>query len=244
MTSWLYVGFIALLTALATGVGVIPLAFTMGKGKKVLGYGNALAAGLMLGASASLVTEGIKEHVILLILGFILGVCFIVISHEIVESNKTLSVKNITGAPLKKIIMIMGIMTLHSFAEGIGIGVSYGNGVGFGNYISTSLLVHNIPEGLAIGLVTLTSGISFLGSIALAIFSSLPQPLLAIPSYLFVTQFHPLLPVGLGLAAGAMLWMVVSELIPEANETLEKDITAIVVACGFVGMFALQVVIK
>jgi zinc transporter ZupT len=244
MSTWLYVGFIALLTALATGVGVLPLAWKFNNTSKLLGYGNALAAGLMLGASAMLVSEGIKLHPVLLSLGFILGICFILISHDIIDKREDLSIGNIRGASLKKIIMIMGIMTMHSFAEGIGIGVSFGNGTSFGNYISTSLLIHNIPEGLAIGLITIPSGVGFFTSILLAIVSSLPQPLVAIPSYLFVQVFQPILPVGLGLAAGAMLWMVLGELLPEAQENVSASNAAIVAACSFVGMMMFQVVIK
>ena len=73
-----------------------------------------------------------------------------------------------------------------------------------------------------------------------SIFSSLPQPLLAVPSYLFVEQFQALLPAALGFAAGAMLWMLARELLPEAIEQAPKREVAVIVAIGFAAMFIFQ----
>lgn len=63
---------------------------------------------------------------------------------------------------------------------------------------------------------------------------------MAVPAYLFVLTFRPLLPVGLGLAAGAMIWMVFRELLPEANERLPRRLLYPVVGVAVVGMLLFQ----
>ena len=84
-----------------------------------------------------------------------------------------------------------------------------------GILITLLIALHNIPEGLAIGSVIVPRGATIAAAVWWSVFSSLPQPLLAPFSYLFVEQFRAVLPAGLGFAAGAMIWMVWSELIPE-----------------------------
>ena len=99
------------------------------------------------------------------------------------------------GADALKAFMIVGVMTAHSFTEGVGVGVSFGAGEALGVLIAIAIAVHNIPEGLAISLVLVPRGVRVRSAAAWSIFSSLPQPLMAVPAFLFVETFAPSWPL-------------------------------------------------
>ena len=104
--------------------------------------------------------------------------------------------------------------------------------------------MHNIPEGLAISLVLVPRGASVGAAAGWSIFSSLPQPLLAVPAFLFVESFTSILPVGLGFAAGAMVWMVLGELLPEALETAPTRVVAVAGGTAFALMLVFQLLLS
>lgn len=109
---------------------------------------------------------------------------------------------------------------------------------------SAGRLVHNIPEGLAISLVLVPRGTSVSSAAGWSIFSSLPQPLLAVPAFLFVDTFKSVLPVALGFAAGAMVWMVLGELVPEALETASAKVVALAGGTAFALMLGFQLLLS
>lgn len=230
----------ALVTAIATGLGAVPFAFVPQMSRRWLGVSNAFAAGLMIAASLSLIVEGAMLGPWRTAFGVALGYMLIRLSHRLLDDNKNLHVGALEGADAKKALLIVGVMTAHSFAEGIGVGVSFGGGEDLGIFISAAIAVHNVPEGLAISLVLVPRGISWLKAAWWSIFSSLPQPLMAVPAFLFVLWFEPLLPIGFGLAAGAMLWMTAVELIPEAREDLPDGGIAATVLVAIALMIAFQ----
>lgn len=143
-------------------------------------------------------------------------------------------------ATTRRVVLVMLVMTLHSFAEGIGIGVSFAGDDALGAFISLSLAVHNIPEGLAVALVMHPRGISLLDTALWAVFSSLPQPIASVPAYLFVVWFQSTVPAGLGLAGGAMLQVVTKELLPDALRDLGRRRALVTSLTAFVGMSLAQ----
>lgn len=240
----------ASITAFTTGFGAFPFLLISHIENRWVGIGNSLAAGLMFGASVGLVFEGATMEgsgnaIIKVCIGLVLGVVLVSIAHKFLDStDKDYSIGDIQGANALKMLMIVGIMTIHSFAEGVGVGVSYGDSPQFGSFIALAIAIHNIPEGLAISLVLIPRGTSIRNAGLWSIFSSLPQPLMAVPAFLFVLTFKTFLPIGLGFAAGAMFWMVLNELLPDARKELSTKKVYSLTAITALLMILFQILIE
>jgi len=195
----------------------------------------------MLAASGGLVVEGWPLGPAATAGGVIVGALFITVSRKSLAHRDGLAVAGLRGADARKAILLVAAMTVHSAAEGIGVGVSFGGGAELGIFISLAIAVHNIPEGLAISLVLVPRGVGVWRAAGWSVFSSLPQPLLAVPAFLFVLQFRPVLPWGLGFAAGAMIWMVWTEIVPEA---LGESRSRLLVAATVVVAVALMTLVR
>jgi ZIP family zinc transporter len=231
----------ALGTALATGLGALPLLAVRSAGRVMLGATSAAAAGVMLAASFSLAWEGSRQSVGRTAAGIVLGGAFIVVAGRLLRHDRDLSIGALRGGDARKALLIVAVMTVHSAAEGIGVGAAFGKGETLGILIAVAIAVHNIPEGLAISLVLVPRGVSVPKAAGWSVFSSLPQPLLAVPAFLFVEEFDRLLAVGLGFAAGAMIWMVIRELLPEALEAAPLRIVAGACTAAFGAMLLFQI---
>ena len=234
----------AAITAVATGLGAFPFFFVEKISRRNLGLANGLAAGLMLAASLMLMYEGGLRSVSKVALGMLLGGVSILLSRWWLDGDEEFQVGQLHGADALQALMIVGIMTAHSFSEGVGVGVSYGEGNTLGVFITTAIAVHNIPEGVAISLVLVPRGVSVWKATGWSVFSSLPQPIMALPAFWFVQAFQPFLPVGLGFAAGAMLWMVGRELIPDALEDASPRAVATMVLLAATAMMMFQMILK
>lgn len=130
---------------------------------------------------------------------------------------------------LRKLVLILGILTVHSFPEGVAIGVSFADlglesGVEiFGLvvpvlavFMTVAISIHNVPEGIAISIPLRSMDVSEWRMVGAAVFSSLPQPIGAVIAFAFVSWARAFLPFGFGFAAGAMIYLVLTEFIPEA----------------------------
>lgn len=194
----------------------------------------------MLAASHRLLVEGSEVGFTRTLAGILPGLVLLLLAKRAIRNRGDIDVAELEGANARKALLILGVMTAHSFAEGVGVGVSYGGGEKLGVFITLAIAVHNIPEGLAISLVLIPRGTPLWQASLWSIFTSLPRPLMAVPAFLFVLTFKPILPVGFAFAAGAMIWMVFAELIPDAFKDTSSTAVGTAVTLSFAVMQAFQ----
>ena len=228
-----------LITAAATSLGALPFAFVRRVSPAVVAASNAIASGLMLGACFGLVSEGTDLGPLRTGLGGLLGVVFIIATKRLLERHEV-EVGAIRGAGARRMALIIVVMTVHSIAEGVAIGAAFAGGLTLATMITVAIAVHNVPEGLAISAVLRPQGARLSECAWWSFVSSLPQPIVAVPAFLFVDAFAPALPWSLGFAAGAMVFMVLVELLPEAYEEGHRDTVSLLVSLSTVAMVAFQ----
>ncbi|QSG09299.1 ZIP family metal transporter [Halapricum desulfuricans] len=224
-----------LITALATGLGAIPffLVEKIGDRWNVGLWG--FASGIMVAASVfGLIFEGLQnggsQPAPKLVAGLLTGVVLVVVSHRLL-SDSDIDPQEYEEADFKKLVLILGILTVHSFPEGIAVGVSFAE-LGFEGvegivvagqlvpllaiFMTVAISIHNVPEGIAISIPLRSMGVNEWRMVGWAVFSSLPQPIGAVIAFAFVRVAREFLPFGFGFAAGAMIYLVLTEFIPEA----------------------------
>ena len=234
----------ASLTVLSNGLGGLPFVFTKSFPKEIARLGWAASGGLMLSASVfNLIIPGLDDGgIIPVAIGITLGGILMAIT-SLWLNNREIEFQGLTGKDSKKIILVLVTLFIHSFPEGIAIGVAYGSGEAqLGILIAIAIAIHNIPEGLAVALPLNAQGVSGWRCVGWAIFSGVPQVIAAIPAYLAVMAFRPILPYAFGFAAGAMLLLVMSEMIPESRDSESQRLTSAIAGMGgFLFMMVFQV---
>lgn len=230
----------ALVTALATAAGAGPFLFVPQLARSWIGVANAVAAGFMTGAGALLFYEGARESVRLTVVGILFGVLIVAWASRRLAGRKDVHFELLADADARRALLLVGVMTVHSFAEGLGVGVSFGGGESLGLVTAIAIAIHNIPEGLAISLVLIPQGVGVLRAAGWTVFSSLPQPLVAVPAFLFVSSFDGLVPLGLGFAGGAMLWMVAAQVVPDAGATASPRTVTLALVGSAAAMLGLE----
>ncbi len=231
-----------LVTALATGAGALPFAFTGRVSPLLVGRLNALASGLMLGASFGLLAEGTRFGGWETFVGANLGVLFILGTNRWLQGHHRHPGQPGGGASdgVRRMILVVTVMTVHSFAEGVAIGTAFGGGMTLAAFITVAIAVHNVPEGVAISAVLRSNDVGVARCAGWSIVSSLPQPVMAVPAFLFVDAFAPALPYGIGFAAGAMVFMVLLEILPEAYDKASVREIGAIASLSLIAMLLFQ----
>lgn len=237
------VAWLTLAMAVATGLGAVPFFFVQLE-PRWGGICNGVASGVMLAASFDLIQEGQKfGGGSWVVVGILSGGLFILLSQQLVHQNfGEVSMLDVKGADVPKMILVVSIMTLHSFGEGSGVGVSFAGpkGLSQGLMVTIAIGVHNIPEGLAVSLLLSSQGLSAKQSLLWSIFTSLPQPLVAVPAFLCAEAFQKFLPFCMGFAGGCMIWMVMAEVMPDSFKDAGKSEVATAATLAVTFMEALS----
>jgi ZIP family zinc transporter len=223
--------------------------------KSLLGF----AAGVMVAASFwSLLLPAVemqgdsKWAVMPAVVGFLLGIGFLLLI-DMLTPHLHIGTTQPEGlrSSFSRTTMLMLAVTIHHFPEGMAIGVVLAGAgqegvdisVASALVVSLGIAIQNVPEGAIVSIPMRTSGKTRTKSFLLGCLSGIAQPLGAILVVLLATLFVPMLSYMLAFAAGAMLYVVVEELIPEASSGEHTNLSTILFAVGFALMMLLDVIL-
>ncbi len=250
-----------LFTWFVTLLGSAVVFFKKDMSRKVLDASLGFAAGIMISASfwslllpSVEMARGMQGIPVWFppVLGFVVGGVFLRLIdfltphlHLFLPEEKK---EGVIRAGLKKTTLLILAITIHNFPEGLAVGVAFG-AVGKGNEeallgafaLALGIGIQNFPEGMAVSLPLRREGLSPLKSFFFGQLSAVVEPLGGILGAWLVSVFHYLLPYALSFAAGAMIFVVVEELVPESQAGDHSDIATMGVILGFALMMLLDV---
>jgi zinc transporter, ZIP family len=238
------------LAGLATGVGALPALVFKNVSDKILNTMLGGAAGVMLAASSfSLIVPGIEYGnkiwpgygVYIVVFGMLFGAVFLDRIDKWLPHEHFVLGHEGPSSSLKRIWLFIIAITIHNFPEGLAVGVGFGSGdVGAGTSLAIGIGLQNMPEGLAVALPLVGLGYSRWRAIGIATLTGLVEPIGGFMGVAAVTVFDSVLPFGLAFAAGAMLFVISDEIIPETHSKGKSRLATFGVMIGFVIMMALD----
>ena len=226
-------------TAVATGAGVIPVIVLRDGAIEIRSALAGLAVGAMtVAAIAGLLIPAARDGSAAAVAGgSIFGVVFVVAARETLGAERY---RERVGVRARRSLLVFGVLLVHSLPEGLAIGAAWSSDTaGLGLFVVLAIALQNVPEGTAIAIPMDGAGYPVRRQVWAAIASSLPQPVGAVGAYVLVEEVRSVLPLSLAFAGGAMLAVVVIELVPEAL-TCNRVGAAIGTLAGGLAMLALS----
>ena len=223
----------ASLTAIATGLGVIPVAILGERAVALRPFLLGIAAGVMAVASViGLIVTGLDDGTPTEVWGGVLiGIAFLFVARRVIDRYHghghepghghshpvaLAGPEGVRRQGVRTSLLVFLVLFVHSLPEGFAIGAAYASDTaGLSLFVITAIAIHNIPEGTSIAVPMSQAGYGFGRQFWAAVATSIPQPIGAVIAYLLVEQIAATLPISLGFAAGAMLALVVVELLPQ-----------------------------
>lgn len=250
----IWIGFVAsLLAGLGTGVGALAVFAIKELSARLEDGLLSLAAGIMLAASFfSLLLPGIGHAeaqtgnkalaVAIVGAGLLIGALALYSIHRYVPHEHFFAGREGPNTTLLSRIWLFVIaITLHNFPEGMAVGVGFADGdLANGTSLATGIGLQNIPEGLAVAASLLVVGYTRRQAFAVAFLTGLVEPLGGLFGSALVSLAQPLMPWTLGFAAGAMLFVISDEVIPETHRGDYENLATFSLLVGFVIMMFLD----
>lgn len=239
-----------------TFMGASLVYFAKKSNKHLVSIALGSSAGIMIAASffslllpaMDLLEETNHWSLLIIPLGFLSGVLFLTLCDHFLPHEHMLS-HEIEGVKTKlsQNQLLMLAMTLHNIPEGLAVGVAFASASQ--NFLPALILsigigIQNFPEGTAVALPMYQAGKSKWVSLMYGQFSGIVEIPAAIMGYIFASMISNILPFALSFAAGAMMFVCVEELIPEASTDGQIDIGAISCMVGFLIMMLLDIMLS
>ena len=249
---WFLGALFSLGAGLATGLGALPIFFTRNISVKLQDIFMGFGAGVMLAATSfSLIIPGLEyagngvKAALIISFGILLGGIFLYVIDKVIPHEHFIKGREgVDAHTLKKLWLFIFAITLHNFPEGLAVGVGFGGGdVANGISLAMGIGLQNIAEGLIVALALVAHKYSIMKSFLIALATGLVEPIGGLLGAGIVSVFMPLLPWGLAFAAGAMLFIVSDEIIPESHRKGFAKQATFGLMVGFVVMLFLDVVL-
>ncbi|MBM7583155.1 ZIP family zinc transporter [Caldicoprobacter guelmensis] len=260
MTNWLtpqnltLIGLLASLAAgLSAGLGAIPVFFTKKIPDKISNAMLGFAAGVMLAATSfSLVVPAIEKSgggingAVTILLGIVLGGVFLDYIDKTLPHFHAVTGMEGKNKGLSRIWLFIIAITIHNFPEGLAVGAGFG-GFDYANgfALAIGIGVHNMPEGLAVAMaLKMQENTTPAKAFGVALLTGLVEPVGALFGLALTQLARPILPLTLAFAAGAMLFVISDEIIPETHRRGFQRIATYGVLIGFAIMTILDTIIR
>ena len=237
--------------AAATALGTLPVLFAQNFTKRTYDCFLGFGAGVMLGATAfSLVIPALSaaksagagswESSLMVGAGIMFGAGAILLLGRAVRTEGILS-NEPDKVSLRRAWLFVWAVALHNLPEGLAIGVAFaGIDVEKATSLATGVSIQDVPEGLVVALALHAVGYSRLTAVAMGVASGLVEPIAAVFGVALIGISAGLLPYALAAAAGAMLLVIVNDVIPESRQSGNGTQASIALVFGFILMTVLD----
>jgi zinc transporter, ZIP family len=228
-------------TALATGLGAIPVFYLGARAAQLtpllLGFaGGVMGVASLAGLLAPAVEEGSPAAIVL---GVAAGAALLGVARRRLDPDAAFMGRSGPGARTSALVFL--VLFVHSLPEGLAVGTAFASDRGgLSLFVILAIAIQNVPEGTSVAIPMAAAGFSRMRQFWAAVATSAPQPVGALVAFVLVEQVEALLPFSFAFAAGAMLSLIALELLPSAYAGPRRAGPSIGLALGAILMLALS----